>query len=171
MASLLGGGPAPAPQQPRAPIAAPVASGAAAGGRVAVRNEFTGISEHSSTRVHAAPGGRSDMASLLAGGPVAPSNAPTAGAALPAATPAPIVDSTVAPALPAAGQRVMVRTEHMGIQEHSSTRVHAAPGGQSDMASIMSGGGGSDVANDRIEKLKAMRRSQATGLTDTTNTA
>ena len=32
-----------------------------AGGRVPVRTEYTGISEHSSTRVHAAPGGKSSI--------------------------------------------------------------------------------------------------------------
>ena len=44
----------------RAPVAAP-AKETVFGQRVPVRTEYTGISEHPSTRVHAAPGGRSSI--------------------------------------------------------------------------------------------------------------
>ena len=92
------------------------------------------ISDRNSSRVLAAPGGRSDMASLLGGYAEAPAPAVRAIAAAPAASSNPM-DC-------AAGQRIQLRTEHTGITGHSSSRVLAAPGGRSDMASIMSGGGG-----------------------------
>ena len=98
------------------------------------------------------------MASILAMG----------GAPEPA-KPAPRTANPVAPSMPGdapvAGQRVAVRTEHGGITEVSSSRVLAAPGGKSDMASIIGGGGGAD---DRKAALMA-RRAQATAMHPTTN--
>ena len=111
-----------------------------------------------SSRVLAQPGGKSDMASILAMG----------GAPEPA-KPAPRTANPVAPSMPGdapvAGQRVAVRTEHGGITEVSSSRVLAAPGGKSDMASIIGGGSGAD---DRKAALMA-RRAQATAMHPTTN--
>ena len=147
MAGIFGGAdndPAPKPAAPAAPSHVPEG---VAGQRVACRTEVQGISEVPSSRVLAAPGGQSSMASLIAGMPE-----PVAVAKEPA-VPAPAV--TAAPAAPqlAAGQRVAVRTEHQGINEVSSSRVLAAPGGQSDMASLISGG----AVTDRKAELMARR--------------
>ena len=61
-----------------------------------------------------------------------------------------------------------MRTEFSGIETgHASSRVLAVPGGQSDMASIMSGGANSS-ASDRIAALKAKRQANPI-LGDSTN--
>lgn len=151
-----------------APIntSAPVEAAPAAGQRVAQRTEHTGISEHSSTRVHAQPGGNSSFVFGTAANVVAnatPMVQPTAAGTPPVAAMAP-----PAAQAGAAGQRVSVRTEHLGMSDLPSTRVHAAPGGRSEMGAILAGG---VTANDRIAALKARR--QQTGasepLSDATN--
>ena len=164
MGALLGGQPdavAPARPAPRAPAAPPMAVGnePAAGGRVVNRSEHT-VHAAPSTRVHAAPGGNSSMSSIFGGdAPATVTPAPTK--VVPPA-------ATAAPANLAAGQRVAVRTEHTGISEVASSRVLAAPGGQSSMASIIGGG----AVEDRKAALLA-RRAQVGGGTapfvETTN--
>ena len=203
MASLLGGYSAPAPAPAPRVVAAPPSSNnpedmPVAGQRIELRTEHTGITAHSSSRVLAAPGGRSDMASLLSGGggvivcccsnpaPPSPLAANThssltftqesSPSSLSAQAPAqvPVARHVPAPTAPvagqqlAAGQRVVMRTEFSGIETgHASSRVLAVPGGQSDMASIMSGGANSS-ASDRIAALKAKRQANPI-LGDSTN--
>ena len=66
----------------------------------------------------------------------------------------------------AAGQRVVQRTEFHGIQDRNSTLVHAAPGGSSEMASIVGG----STAADRIAAMKAKREAaSAAPLAEATN--
>jgi hypothetical protein len=161
--------PAPAAQSTKA-SSAPVANGGpVAGLRVPVRTEHTGISEHPSTRVHAAPGGNQqfNIFSSSVDNPLsrsATAAAPVAQAAAPPATVAP-VSAPVAPSQLAAGQRVAVRTQHSGICDVPSTFVHAAPGGNSDMSSIIGG----STANDRIAAMKARREASAAPLANATN--
>ena len=166
MASILAMGGAPEPAKPAPRTANPVApsmpgDAPVAGQRVAVRTEHGGITDVPSSRVLAAPGGRSDMGSIIfGGGDAAPATQPVRKMEAPVAPVAPVANVA-----PAAGQRVAVRTEHGGITEVSSSRVLAAPGGKSDMASIIGGGGGAD---DRKAALMA-RRAQATAMHPTTN--
>ena len=92
-----------------------------------------------SSRVLAAPGGHSEMGSLLG------------GYAPPAPQPPRQQQQQVAvqpqQQQMAAGQRVELRTEHTGITVGNvSSRVLAVPGGASDMASIIAGGGSTAVA-------------------------
>ena len=166
MASIFGGGEAPSHAAPpraappvQAAIVAPPASGAApaAGARVVNRSEHT-IHEAPSTRVHAAPGGNSSMASIFGAAEPTPTPVPQP-AAPPARVEAP-AQPAAAPMQLAAGQRVAVRTEHTGISEVPSSRVLAAPGGQSSMAALVGGS-----TSDRKAALLA-RRAQ---LGDATN--
>ena len=92
-----------------------------AGGRMPVRTEHTGISEHPSTRVHAAPGGHSSLSLSDGSAPEASRPAPP--------PPQPQQQQAVV-----AGGRMPTRTEHTGISDHPSTRVHAAPGGHSSLS-------------------------------------
>lgn len=129
----------------------------AAGHRLPVRTEHTGISEHPSTLVHAPPGGKQSFNIFGGEEPVA---APPTARMQPAA---PVAVAPVAPAAPvavaaapqlAAGQRILQRSEFHGIQDRNSTLVHAAPGGNdSGMAGLL---GGSSAA-DRIAAMKAKR--------------
>ena len=155
-ASSMGGifgGPAPEPVRtaaPRAPVTN-TSSDVTFGARVAMRTEHTGISGNggvNSSRVLAAPGGNSDMASLLSMG--------ASAAPVPVQQAAPVAPAVATPAAPqqlAAGQRIAVRTEHTGITEHASSRVLAVPGGQSNMASILGG----CTVDDRKAALMARR--------------
>ena len=122
--------------------------------------EFLG--ERNSSRVLAAPGGNSSMASIFGGG------APAAPPA-PRAMPAPAAAPTAMPAQqPVAGARVQLRTEHTGIEVGNvSSRVLAAPGGASSMGSLLGG----QSASDRIAALKARREAAEAPLADATNAA
>ena len=167
MASIFGGGEpaaparAPAPRAPAAPVPVANTDAPVAGSRVTVRTEHLGINDVSSSRVLAAPGGASSMASIFGGGadaaPAPVQKAPPAVAAAP-----------TKPAEMAAGQRVIQRTEHLGINEVASSRVLAAPGGASSMAGILPGAG----VEDRKAALMA-RRAQASAapFADATNVA
>jgi len=137
ISSIFSEQPAAAPVTAAPRASAPFAThGDAAGGRVPVRNEYTGISEHSSTRLHAPPGGASSLS--LAFDPSQPAAAAPTKQAPQQAAVAPFATNEPAVALragaPAAGGRVAVRTEYTGISEHSSTRLHAAPGGKSSIS-------------------------------------
>jgi hypothetical protein len=154
-------------QPPAAPAHAagaptPLDSQPTFGQRVEVRTEHTGISDRPSTFVHAPPGGRQQFNIFGGDEPVAPPKpAPVAQQGVPAAM-------NAVPAM-AAGQRVAVRTEHTGISERPSTLVHAAPGGNSSMASLMGG----MTAADRIAAMKAKREASVaapTPLGEATNT-
>jgi len=130
-----------------------------AGQRVLQRTEHMGVSAdgHMSSRVLHAPGGHQQFNIF-------------SGEAEPAAAPKPQqapVMATGGAAMPVAGQRVVQRTEHMGIMDgHMSSRVLATPGGQSEMASIVGG----STASDRIAAMKA-RREAAAPLAEATNNA
>ena len=81
--------------------------------------------------------------------------------------PQPPAQQLAAQEQPAAGQRVELRTEHTGITVGNvSSRVLAAPGGTSDMASIISGGADC-TASDRIAALKAKRMQLGDATNDT----
>jgi hypothetical protein len=114
-----------------------------------------------SSRVLAAPGGHSEMGSLLG------------GYAPPAPQPPRQQQQQVAvqpqQQQMAAGQRVELRTEHTGITVGNvSSRVLAVPGGASDMASIISGTPAADCsATDRIAALKAKRMQLGDATNDT----
>ncbi len=124
------------------------------GKRIEVRTEHTGISEHSSTRVHAAPGGRQSF-NIFGGG------ADEAEAA-PARARAPTAPEPAAPAqMPAAGQRVVQRTEHSDLADKASTRVHAPPGGASSLGVS---------AADRIAMMKERRAQTIAPFAEATNT-
>ena len=108
---------APAPRPRQAPAVASTPRDQVAGGRVPTRNEYTGISDVPSTRVHAAPGDRQQI-NIFGGMEDAP--APQMSRKAPAPAPQDQV----------AGGRVPTRTEYTGISDVPSTRVHAAPGGK-----------------------------------------
>jgi hypothetical protein len=140
----------------------------AAGARVAVRNEHTDhLSDgHMSSRVLAAPGGNSSLNLFAPDATAEPT--PLMASSKMGVQPvlkkgAPEVDLTGA-----AGGRVAVRTEHMGISTdgHMSSRVLAAPGGASSMAQIVGG----STASDRIAMMKARRQASNEALGDATNT-
>jgi hypothetical protein len=139
--------------------AAPKASATsdAAGMRVEKRTENTGITEHASTRVHAAPGGQQTFSIF--------------GGESEASTPHVLAANAPAPAPPdlqaAAGARVHQRSELTGISEHASTRVHRAPGGQQTFSLFAN-----DVnatAADRIAAMKAHRAQTGAPPVDVTN--
>ena len=174
MGSLLGGfvdsasQPEPLNSSRRAPVTHAAVAGEApvAGRRVELRTEHTGITVGNvSSRVLAAPGGQSEMASLISGGYVQnmapkPLNSSRRGA--------PFAQAPAAGEPLAAGQRIEVRTEHTGITVGNvSSRVLAAPGGRSEMASLIGGGCDQTTAGDRIAALKARRQAQTLG--DATN--
>ena len=118
----------------------------AAGQRLVQRTEHMGIDgDHPSTFVHAPPGGKQQF--NIFGGEENHTAPPSRSAAPPAQV------SQGAMMQPAAGQRVAQRTEFDGIQDRPSTLVHAAPGGDSAMASIVGG----STAADRIAAMKARR--------------
>ena len=164
--NLFGGDDAPAPVRKAAPAApaapfvpAAVAPAQVHGARTNIVTEHTGIVDgHTSSRVLAPPGGKTSMAGIFGGyeapAPVAPRAAPAPVAAAPSGV---------------AGGRVAQRTEYTGISEHSSTRVHAPPGGNTSMAGIF---GGSDLASasatDRIEAMKARRMNTAAPMAQST---
>lgn len=120
------------------------------------------LTDRNSSRVLAAPGGHSDMASLLGGYQAPAVHQPRQTQP----QPQPYQQQVNTVPQMAAGQRVELRTEHTGITVGNvSSRVLAAPGGASDMASIISGGADCSAA-DRIAAMKA-RRMQTLG--DATN--
>ena len=143
----------PTPAPAAAPTQGTYGVSVAAGARMPVRTEHTGISEHPSTLVHAPPGGRQSFNIFGGEGYSEPTPAPAA---------APV---TSAPGVMAAGQRVIQRTEFHGIQDRNSTLVHAAPGGESSMASMLGG----STAADRIAAMKARRDATAIPLAEATN--
>ena len=156
MASIFGGAAAEPVAKKAAPSAPPAANvhQPAAGGRVVNRSEYT-VHNAPSTRVHAAPGGNSSMGGIF-------------GTSAPTTTPAPQPNTTpIAPIAAAtqlaAGQRVVNRTEHAGIEAGASTRVLSAPGGASSVAGLLGGN-----AEDRKAALQARR---AAHLADATNVA
>ena len=136
----------------------------AAGQRLAVRTEHTGISDHPSSRVLSAPGGKQSF-SIFGHEETAPAAPPSAREQQAAHATAVAVAPVAAPVM-AAGQRVVQRTEFHGIQDRNSTLVHAAPGGSSEMASIVGG----STAADRIAAMKAKREAaSAAPLAEATN--
>jgi len=114
MAGILGGG-SSEPAQPQTFSSNRFASGSN-------MNAGNVISERPTTRLHAAPGGRSSMADILAGNPEASAEAVSSNKF-------------------ASGSNMNAGNY---ISERSTTRLHAAPGGKSSMASILSGGAGAD---------------------------
>ena len=136
------------------------------GQRVEVRSEHTGISDRASTRVHAAPGGNSQL-NLFGGG----------GDAAPQATPRTVASNHDMGGR-AHGARIEQRTEHTGISDRASTRVHAAPGGNSQLNLF---GGGGDAApqatprtvasnHDMGGRAHGARIEQHTGISDRAST-
>ena len=159
------GGPTEAPVAPAAKtVVAPTVTAASeapiAGQRVVQRSEHHGISTegHMSTRVHAAPGGQQQF-NIFSGAAEQPRTS------APVRAPVSQLTLSAGVAMPAAGQRVEVRTEHHGISSVPSTFVHAAPGGASNMASLVGG----TTASDRIAAMKALRNA-APPLAEATNT-
>ena len=139
----------PTPAQTEAPARAvapaqPTNTGMAAGGRVQVNTEHTGISDRSSTRLHAPPGGKQNL-NIFGGGEEAPAPAR-------AAAPAQFIDTGMA-----AGGRVQVNTEHTGISDRSSTRLHAPPGGKQSI-NIFAQEVVAGSAEDRMAAMKARRQ-------------
>ena len=123
--------------------------------------EHTGIVDgHTSSRVLARRAVRPRWPASFGGADYEPRQAAGARAA-----PAPVAAAPSG----AAGGRVAQRTEYTGISEHSSTRVHAPPGGNTSMAGIF---GGSDLASasasDRIEAMKARRMNTAAPMAQST---
>ena len=173
--NIFGGGgdedEAPA-KKPRAepPVAAKPTETMAAGGRVVQNTEYTGISERSSTRLHAPPGGKQSINIFGGGGdedeqdaaPETERQAPPAKeVAAPVAEP-PIPAKPTQPATMAAGGRVAQNTEHTGIADKPSTRVHAPPGGASSMSSVFSQDVVSGSAADRMAALRSRRQESGT---------
>lgn len=115
--------------------------------RINVQTEHTGITDRPSSRVHAPPGGASNFTfndgsygSALYAAP-APRSAPVSGAATfsfnDGSAPQTYTASTPrgdSPSKVAHGQRVNVQTEHTGITDRPSSRVHAPPGGASNFS-------------------------------------
>jgi hypothetical protein len=102
-----------------------------AGTRMRVQTEHTGISDHPSTKVHAPPGGASSFA--FSYGDVQPAQRQEKAPPPPQAAPQAMVQQQ-APGQQVAGTRMRVQTEHTGISEHPSTKVHAPPGGASSFS-------------------------------------
>jgi hypothetical protein len=128
----------PAPAQTGAPMGA-------AGGRMQVNTEYTGISDRSSTRLHAPPGGKQSI-NIFGGEEEVPTK----------------VQRVVAPAQAvntgmAAGGRMQVNTEYTGISDRSSTRLHAPPGGVQSI-NIFSQEVVAGSADDRMAAMKARRQ-------------
>merc|ERR1740136_425412 len=98
-------------------MAQPLADLPAFGQRVQKQTEYTGITDKSSTRLHAPPGGKQSI-NIFGGEEEVP-------AKVPVAAPAQAVSANMA-----AGSRVQQHTEHSGICDRSSTRLHAPPGGK-----------------------------------------
>ena len=92
------------------------------GHRVIQHTEHMGIGDKRSTRVHAAPGGNSSL-NLFGGEPEPVRAAPVVAA--------PPQHKPQQPAQSAAGGHMRVQTEHNGVSERCSSRVLAAPGGNS----------------------------------------
>ena len=109
MAGIFGGGDVSAPPPSQRGVAKATVPEGAAGQRIAVRNEHTGISEIASSRVLAAPGGASSMSRIFGG------DAPTAPAPAPRAAPVPVATAAPEGQL-AAGQRVAHRARRPGIR-------------------------------------------------------
>ena len=121
----------------------------AAGGHMRVQTEHMGISDRCSSRVLAAPGGNSSL--NLFGGDDAPPAA--AQAAVPRQAPPPALPAQ--PQQQAAGGHMRVQTEHMGISDRSSSRVLAAPGGNSTI--FLGDAAANGTAEDRMAALRRMR--------------
>merc|ERR1719246_186173 len=116
----------------------------AAGGRMQVHTEHSGICDRSSTRLHAPPGGKQSI-NIFGGEEEVP-------AKVPVAAPAQAVSANMA-----AGSRVRQHTEHSGICDRSSTRLHAPPGGKQSI-NIFSQEVVTGSADDRMAAMKARRQ-------------
>ena len=153
--NLFGGEPEPVRAAPAPMVAAPPQPKPqqpvmqAAGGHMRIQTEHTGISDRCSSRVLAAPGGNSSL--NLFGGDDAPPAA--AQAAVPRQAPPPALPAQ--PQQQAAGGHMRVQTEHMGISDRSSSRVLAAPGGNSTI--FLGDAAANGTAEDRMAALRRMR--------------
>ena len=116
------------------------------GRRVIQHTEHMGIGDKRSTRVHAAPGGNSSL-NLFGGEPepvrAAPRQAP------------PTAMMPAQPQQMAAGGHMRIQTEHNGISERCSSRVLAAPGGNSTI--FLGDAAANGTAEDRMTALRRMR--------------
>ena len=138
-------------------MAQPLAELPAHGQRVQVQTEYTGITDKPSTRLHAPPGGHQSI--NIFGGEDYPA-VPARLKPTPAQTEAPA--RAVAPAQPtntgmAASGRIQVNTEHTGISDRSSTRLHAPPGGKQSI-NIFAQEVVAGSAEDRMAAMKARRQ-------------
>jgi hypothetical protein len=133
----------PARLKPRP--AQPTNTGMAAGGRIQVNTEHTGISDRSSTRLHAPPGGKQSL-NIFGGDEEMPAKVQRVVA------PAQAADTGMA-----AGGRIQVNTEHTGISDRSSTRLHAPPGGKQSL-NIFAQEVVAGSAEDRMAAMKARRQ-------------
>ena len=129
-------------------MAQPLADLRACGQRVQRQTEYTGITDKPSTRLHAPPGGHQSI--NIFGGDDSP--------AMPARL-KPAHAQTEAP-MGAAGGRMQVNTEHSGICDRSSTRLHAPPGGKQ---SINIFGGDEDVPT-KVQRVVAPAQAVNTGM-------
>merc|ERR1740136_165990 len=107
-------------------MAQPLADLPAFGQRVQKQTEYTGITDKSSTRLHAPPGGKQSI-NIFGGEEEVPAKVQRVAVDHSArlAAPAQAVSANMA-----AGSRVQQHTEHSGICDRSSTRLHAPPGGK-----------------------------------------
>ena len=126
-------------------MAQPLADLRACGQRVQRQTEYTGITDKPSTRLHAPPGGHQSI--NIFGGDDSP--------AMPARL-KPAHAQTEAP-MGAAGGRMQVNTEHSGICDRSSTRLHAPPGGVQSI-NIFAQEVVAGSADDRMAAMKARRQ-------------
>ena len=154
--NLFGGEPEP-PQPARAasaPVAAvppqPKPQQMAAGGHMRVQTEYNGISDRASSRVLAAPGGNSSLNLFGGDDAAAPVAAPVA-----APRQAPPTAMPAQPQQMAAGGHMRVQTEFNGISERASSRVLAAPGGNSTI--FLGDAAANGTAEDRMTALRRMR--------------
>ena len=129
-------------------MAQPLADLPAYGQRVQRQTEYTGITDKPSTRLHAPPGGHQSI--NIFGGDDSPAM-PARLKAMPAQTQAP---------MGAAGGRMQVNTEHSGICDRSSTRLHAPPGGKQ---SINIFGGDAEVAT-KVQRVVEPAQAVNTGM-------
>ena len=123
----------------------PLAELPAHGQRVQIQTEYTGITDKPSTRLHAPPGGHQSI--NIFGGEDYP--------AMPARLkPRPAQPTNTGMA---AGGRIQVNTEHTGISDRSSTRLHAPPGGKQSL-NIFAQEVVAGSAEDRMAAMKARRQ-------------
>ena len=136
----------PARLKPRP--AQPTNTGMAAGGRIQVNTEHTGISDRSSTRLHAPPGGKQSL-NIFGGDEEMPAKVQRVVA------PAQAADTGMA-----AGGRIQVNTEHTGISDRSSTRLHAPPGGKQSLNIF----GGDEEMPAKVQRVVAPAQAADTGM-------